>query len=206
VKAASCFVATCGAALLATFTPAVAQDPSPDRFGYPVVQEEPLAERFGQTIHSDEYEALLGILSYDTGLFSTHDYHGIVINGEVLFPSPDYLAWAGSPRPQIGFDATFAADPVHFIYAGLNWEFHIASRFYLSANVGGAITTASNLKDPVGYKPLGSRALFHLGLGLGYDLNRHTTLQLYADHFSNADLTQPNAGAEDAGVRLGYRF
>lgn len=181
-------------------------EPAPERFGMSAAPEAPAPVRFGEPVHFDQYEILLGVLSYDTGLFSTHDYNGVVINGEVLFPSPGFLSWLGSPRPQVGFNATFASHPVHFIYAGLNWEFHLAARLYLSANVGGAITTAGNLKNPLGYKALGSRALFHLGLGLGYDITPHATVQLYADHFSNANLAHPNDGAEDAGVRFGYRF
>jgi hypothetical protein len=129
-----------------------------------------------------------------------------VINGEFLFKSPDFLSGVGSPRPYIGFDAAIVDDPIHFAYAGLNWDFSLTERLYLSASVGGAITTAENLKDPESYKALGCRALFHLGTALGFDITPDLTAQLYVDHFSNANLCSPNEGAEAAGIRLGYRF
>ncbi|WP_274424709.1 acyloxyacyl hydrolase [Chelativorans sp. YIM 93263] len=157
-------------------------------------------------IHSDHYELRLGVLAYDRGPFTTDQFSGIVVNGEFLFKSPEFLSAIGSPRPYIGTDIAIADDAFHFAYAGLNWDFRLTDRFYLSTSLGGAVTTADNLKDPTGYKALGCRALFHLGAALGYDVNDRWTVQAYADHFSNGQLCEPNAGAEAAGVRIGYRF
>ncbi|WEX07223.1 acyloxyacyl hydrolase [Chelativorans sp. AA-79] len=158
-------------------------------------------------IHADWREIRLGVLAYDRGFFSTDDFSGAVINGEFLFNSPEFLDRIGSPRPYIGFDAAIADDPVHFIYTGLNWDFHLFGRLYLSTSVGGAITTAENLHDPSTYKAMGCRALFHLGAAIGYDVGERWTLQAYADHFSNAGLcSSENNGAEATGVRIGYRF
>lgn len=167
---------------------------------------EPISERFGFGNHADRYEARFGLLAYDRGLFSPDEYSGVVINGELLFPSPDFLSGLGSPRPYVGFDAAIADDAIHFAYAGLNWDYNLTDRVYLSASLGGAITTADDLKNPTEYKALGCRALFHLGLGLGFDLSDSVTVMAYADHFSNAELCDPNDGAEAAGVRFGYRF
>ncbi|MEF2073807.1 acyloxyacyl hydrolase [Consotaella aegiceratis] len=157
--------------------------------------------------NADRWEARLGIASYDTGVFSHKAFDGVVVNGEILAPSPDFLYGLGSPRPYVGFDAAIADDPVHFFYTGLNWETYFTDRLYLSNSLGGAIHTADKLEHPDGdYKALGCRALFHLGIGVGYDLTRDVTAQLYADHFSNADLCDKNNGAESAGIRVGYRF
>src|SRR5690606_33171516 len=146
------------------------------------------------------------LLSYDTGVFTHQDFNGVVLNGELLFPSPDFLYRFGSPRPHIGFDAALVDDPIHFLYAGLTWDTYFTERLYLTTSLGGGITTADNLENPTDYKALGCRALFHLGAGIGYDLTPNLTFQLYADHFSNAGLCSPNDGAEAAGIRLGYRF
>lgn len=151
-------------------------------------------------------EARLGLLAYDRGAFSSDVFDGVVVNGEFLFRSPEFLGGIGSPRPYVGFDAAIADDPIHFFYTGLSWDMSLTNRTYLSANVGGAITTARNLDDPTQYKALGSRVLFHLGAAVGFDLTDHVTMQLYADHFSNANLTKPNNGAEATGLRFGYRF
>lgn len=157
--------------------------------------------------YSDRYEARFGVMSYDTGLFTSKLYDGAVINGEILFPSPDFLSAIGSPRPHIGFDFAAVDDPIHFLYAGLTWDTHLTERVYLTASVGGALTTADNLDNRNdGYKALGCNTLFHLGAGIGYDITKSTSIQLYADHFSNANLCSPNNGAEAAGIRFGYRF
>lgn len=194
----TCRSFACSATLAATFLTA---GPSPS------IADSLLPERFGETgPYADRYEARIGVMAYDRGAFSTDDFSGTVINGEFLFKSPEFLSAIGSPRPYLGFDAAIADDPIHFAYAGLSWDMALTSRLYLSASLGGAVTTADNLEDPTAYKALGSRALFHVALGMGFDITRDLTLQLYADHFSNAGLTEPNNGAEAAGVRLGYRF
>jgi hypothetical protein len=156
--------------------------------------------------YSDKYELRLGVAAYDTGIFSTDDFNGAVINGELLFPSPDFLSVIGSPRPAIGVDIATAPDAIHFAYLDLNWDAHFTDRLYATWSLGGAITSASDLKHSTRYKNLGCKALFHLSAGLGYDISEHASLELYADHFSNADLCTPNNGAESAGIRLGYRF
>lgn len=48
--------------------------------------------------------------------------------------------------------------------------------------------------------------LFRIGAGIGYDITDNLTVQLYADHFSNANPADENNGAENAGLRFGYRF
>lgn len=158
-------------------------------------------------IHSDFNEIRMGILAYDRGLFSTDDFSGVVINGEMVFASPDILNPIGSPRPYLGLDLAIADDPVHFFYGGLNWDFKLTEKFYLSASLGGAVTTAKNLETPTTYKALGCRVLFHIGAAIGYDFSDRWTVQAYADHFSNGNLCgDSNNGAEATGVRIGYRF
>jgi len=157
-------------------------------------------------VHADFNEVRVGVMAYDRGLFSTDDFSGVVLNGEMVFASPDVLEAIGAPRPYVGFDFAIADDPIHFVYGGLTWDFRLTDKLYLGASLGGAVTTASNLKDPTTYKALGCKALFHLGAAVGYDVTEKFTVQAYADHFSNASLCEPNNGAEALGVRVGYRF
>ncbi len=158
-------------------------------------------------VHSEFNEVRFGVLAYDRGPFSTDDFSGVVINGELVFASPDMLQAIGSPRPYLGMDLAIADDPVHFFYGGLNWDFRLTDKFYLGASLGGAVTTADDLETPTTYKALGCRALFHLGASLGYDITEKFTVQAYLDHFSNGNLCgDSNNGAEATGVRIGYRF
>jgi hypothetical protein len=156
--------------------------------------------------YSNKFELRLGLAAYDTGIFTTHDFNGAVINGELLLPSPDFLYAIGSPRPVIGVDIATAPHAIHFAYAGLNWDAHFTDRLYATWSLGGAVTSATELEHSTEHKNLGCRALFHLGAGLGYDVSEHASVELYADHFSNADLCTPNNGAESAGIRFAYRF
>ena len=182
-----------------SLTGAIAQElrePTPERF-----------ERWGN--YADKMEIRLGVASYDTGLFAPMKYDGVSFNGEVLFRSPEFLSFIGSPRPYIGFDTAIVDDPgrpVSFGYAGLNWTYNLTSKFYLSGSLGGSVNDARNLKNPVRYKGLGCNALFHLGAAVGYDITSNVTVQAYANHFSNANLCKENDGAETAGVRVGVRW
>ena len=160
--------------------------------------------KFGR--NADRLEARMGILSYDTGFFTQHNQTGIVVNGELVFPSPSFLEFIGSPRPYIGFDLAPNSNQTDFVYAGLNWEAYVTERVYLTASVGGSLNNASDLINPASYRALGCRALFHLGAGIGFDITPDVTVQLYADHFSNANICRRNGGQEAAGVRFGYRF
>jgi hypothetical protein len=156
--------------------------------------------------YSNKFELRLGVAAYDTGIFTTHTFNGAVVNGELLFPSPDFLYAIGSPRPVIGVDIATASHAIHFAYVDLNWDAHFTSRLYATWSLGGAVTSATDLNHSTEYKNLGCKVLFHLGAGLGYDLSEHASVELYADHFSNADLCKPNNGAESAGLRFAYRF
>lgn len=163
-----------------------------------------LAAEFGK--YADHMEARIGGAFYDRGLLTNHLYDGGVVNGEFLFRSPALLDAIGAPRPYLGVDAGLADDPIHFLYAGLNWDFHLTERLYVSGSVGGAINTAQDLKDSPNTRSLGTRATFHLGAAVGYDFTPAMTAQIYTNHFSNAYLSSSNEGHDSSGIRLGFRF
>ena len=152
--------------------------------------------------HSERWEARIGGGIYDVGIFVPHDFSGGTINGEVLAPSPAFLEWLGSPRPYIGADIALSSDPVHFFYAGLNWEARLADRVYAGFSLGGSVNT----DKAVGPRDLGSNALFHLQVSAGVDITENMALQVYLNHYSNAELADANDGLETAGARLAFRF
>jgi len=158
---------------------------------------------------SQSYEIRVGLLAHDSGAFSSSKEDGADINGEIIFPSPDWLTWLGSPRPHIG--GNIATDGISFGYVGLGWDYYLTQTFYVTGSFGGAIHDGDPLNPPRsgdrdGERYLGCRALFHLAVGLGADLTEHWTVQLYADHISNATTCESNEGLENAGIRVGYRF
>ncbi|MHB2264376.1 acyloxyacyl hydrolase [Aliihoeflea sp. PC F10.4] len=163
------------------------------------------SQEFGR--NSDRWEVRFGVGAFDAGPFTRQQLPGAVINGEVLAPAPDFLGAIGSPRPYIGFDAAIADDPIHVVYAGLNWEAYFAERFYVGFSVGGSLNSDERIVlDDGRVKDLGSPVLFHLQASIGYDFTEQVTAQVYLNHFSNAGLASANNGLESVGVRLGYRF
>ncbi|RIK85248.1 MAG: hypothetical protein DCC69_10240 [Hyphomicrobiales bacterium] len=159
-----------------------------------------------ETRNADRLELRLGLASYDTGVLSGRNHSGVTLHGQVMFPSPDFLAAVGAPRPYVGVNLSPGGERTDFLFAGVEWEAYVTDRLYLVAGVGGAIHNADDLHNPTRYKALGCRALFHLSAGLGYDIGPNLTVQVYHDHFSNAGLCSRNQGADHAGVRVGYRF
>ena len=153
------------------------------------------------------YEVRAGGALYDAGPFTPSTFDGGVVNGEILAPSPAFLAGIGSPRPYIGTDIAISDDPIHVFYAGLNWEAYLTDRFYLGFSLGGSVNTADEKRNGDGdERDLGSPVLFHLQASAGFDFTRDIGVQAYLNHFSNANLATSNDGLESTGARLIYRF
>ena len=86
----------------------------------------------------------MGVASYDTGLLTHQDDDGVVINGEFVFRSPDFLGSIGSPRPYFGVDIAPASNQIDVFYAGFSWEAYFTDKLYVLAGVGGSINKATN--------------------------------------------------------------
>ena len=168
-------------------------------------------------------EIKLGFLSADTGIGGPKIEHGLDINGEILFTAPQWLIsqddpeWLKillAPRPDIGFTANTAGG-TSFGYLGLNWTAEIGNHLfndhdgvYASFGFGGAINNSNLSGDDqdANNKDMGTRALFHLTMEVGYEINQHVNVSVYYEHYSNADLGPTNPGMNNLGMRLGYRF
>ncbi len=61
--------------------------------------------------------------------------HDIDFNGEVLFDSPDWLGWMGSPRPRLG--TTIAHHGTSLTYAGLDWTVNVTDAVFFDFGLGG---------------------------------------------------------------------
>ncbi len=177
-----------------------------------VVPEGPVPEAaapsgiiFGK--NSDYWEFRLGGGVYDWGPATPSDFTGGTVNVEVLIPTHDLLSFIGSPRPVIGADFAISDNAIHVVYGGLNWEAYLTRKFYIGFSGGGS-WNSSPVTGTLGgaYKDLGSQWLFFLQASLGYDITEMATIQIYYNHFSNANLSASNPGLENIGARLGYRF
>jgi len=159
-------------------------------------------------------EVKLGILDHDVALGGDHKECCVDVNGEVLFLSPNFLKAIWSPRPHLGITANTGGGN-SYGYFGLSWtwdffrgRFRPSDSFFAELGLGGAIHTGPNESSPVNrtHKGLGSRALFHEEIDLGYRFTPRSNVSLFFDHISDANLTPHNPGLSNIGVRFGYRF
>lgn len=158
-------------------------------------------------------EAKVGVLAHDVGIFGHHVEGGADINGELIFKSPDFLKIIGSPRQDVGVSIN-TDNKTSFLYLDiLNWQ-PMLSRdllcpgdgIYVGAFLGGAVHDGNLNHEFDSKKALGTRALYHLGVDLGYQINPVNSVEVYFAHLSNANASSHNPGINDIGIRMGFKF
>jgi lipid A 3-O-deacylase len=152
-------------------------------------------------------EAKLGLLAHDLPIGADRREQGVDTNLELLFTSPALLAPVWAPRPDIGINVNSSGGN-SYAYAGLTWEANFTDQFFGDLGLGGAVhdgpdLTAQTTRDRKG---LGTRALFHESVALGYRVSANWNGSAYLDHVSNAGLGRHNPGITNLGMRLGYKF
>jgi lipid A 3-O-deacylase len=150
-------------------------------------------------------EGRLGVLAHDIGLFDHHTESGIDVNAEVLFASPGWLSFIGSPHPNLGATIN-SAGGTSYGYFGLAWTPTLWGPIFAGLGLGGAVHDGELNTSDVRRKELGSRILFHEELELGYRVADPSSLSVFLDHISNADLARHNQGLTNLGMRLGMTF
>lgn len=165
----------------------------------------------GRAAASPFDEIRVGATLQDTGPFADNKEKGAGLIGEVLFGSPDALAFLARPRPHVGFSLATAEDATSYAYAGLAWEQDLGRRFFVGAAAGFAIHDGeTDLEPGAPVEPrsayLGCRLVARLAGDVGYRLNERVSVSAHLSHLSNAGLCSPNEGLDALGFRLGYRF
>lgn len=151
-------------------------------------------------------EVRVGLLNHEMSLLrDTTEEDGVDINVEVLFDSPEWLEWAGSPRPQIGATIATLSDATSFVYTGLAWDWNFWGPAFVEGSFGLALHDGETGKSTV-RNELGCVWSFHESASLGYELNEENRIMLTLEHISNASLCSENEGITNVGVRYGYRF
>jgi len=152
------------------------------------------------------HEIKAGLLLHDvpdlwSGFSLEHRY--VDINAEVSFTGVPFLG--GTLRPVIGGTLNTQGETSH-AYADVRWQFDLPLNLFLATGLGVAVH--DGLLDPteIDRKALGSRALFHIPLELGYRLDQHNSVSIYFEHTSNAGLANYNEALDRLGLRYGYRF
>lgn len=150
-------------------------------------------------------EGKLGLVDHDIALGADHTEPGIDVNGELLFTSPGFLAAIGAPRPHLGGSVN-TAGATSYAYFGLTWTAALSDTVFAGLGLGGAVHDGELAGTDPHRKQLGSRVLFHAYVELGYRLTATTSLSLFLDHMSNADLARHNQGMTNIGLRVGLKF
>ena len=158
-------------------------------------------------------ELRFGVYAQGWGNIGADKEQGVGVSLEAAFRSPDFLAFAGAPRPHVGFIVGGDSDATNQIYAGLEWRAYLKKRFFASVSLGGAVHDGATKYRNVIDRPrrsntvfLGCRALFRVAGDIGYDLTDRLRASIHMAHISNANLCTPNEGLDHFGARLGYRF
>jgi len=153
---------------------------------------------------SELHEVRAGVYAHDlTG--PAHERDGVDINGEILFRSPDFLAWAFAPRPRLGGTVSTNGG-TSLAYADLGWTIGLTDRIFTDLSIGGAIHDGSLGGSSPRDNAYGCRVNFHETLSLGYRVAPTVSVMLSAEHMSNARLCKNNDGLTNLGIRLGYAF
>lgn len=161
-------------------------------------------------------EVRLGVLEHDTDLVGSQKEDGTDYGLEVISEPLDALSFVGAPRLVVGGLVNDEGYTNQY-YAGLlsRWEFaqgvlRDGDAFFLEGMA--AVAYQDGKLDVTGtpeeaeWKSHGSNWGFRTGFGVGYRFNETWTVAASFNHFSNADLAEPNEGTNDVGVRIGLRF
>ena len=112
----------------------------------------------------------------------------------------------GNIRPVVGGGYSFSGQTSK-VYADAYWEREWASGLFFGLGLGVAVHNGNlDHSDWENRKALGSQALFHIPIELGYRFDGHNSLSIYFDHMSNGYTQDYNEGMDHLGVRYGYKF
>jgi len=157
-------------------------------------------------------EGKFGVLAHDIGFLGHHIENGEDINGELLFTSPGFLSWIGSPRPHIGGSVNTSGN-TSYGYIGLTWSYDLwrdlfrgEDAFFIAGSLGGGVHDGYLDSAPPERKLLGSRVLFRESAEFGYRVTPAVSISIMLDHLSNASIADHNNGLTNIGIRTGYRF
>jgi len=151
-------------------------------------------------------EVRVGLLNHEmTLLRDSSQEDGVDVNVEVLFDSPEWLGWIGSPRPHVGATIATHDNATSFAYTGLVWDYNFWGPLFIEGAFGLALHDG-DINKSLTQNELGCRWNFHESASLGYNVNESNRVMLTAEHISNASLCSENEGLTNVGVRYGYKF
>ncbi len=171
--------------------------------------------------HAGVEEIAIGVLAHNIEVSDPKNADkedGPALDAAVTFSSPEFLAWAGHPRPYIAIAPNLAGE-TSFAAIGLQWRIPLGENWALEPAFGYALhdgdvgnpfpngdprATAFTDENVL----LGSEDLFRSSLGVTRRLSDRMGLQLFYVHYSHGQILGEgrNQGMDQAGLRLTYSF
>jgi lipid A 3-O-deacylase len=162
---------------------------------------------------SDLSEVRVGALKHAVAFGHRAKEQGIDGSLEALFRSPDWLAWAWSPRPHLGIVANGSKRATDFLYGGLTWGWTFRDPLFVELGLGVSVhdgmldNSQITGKSRLDRREFGCRALFRESLEFGYRFLERHSISLMWEHHSHGSLcSDENEGIDNAGVRYGLRM
>jgi hypothetical protein len=138
--------------------------------------------------------------------------------GEVVFNAPDFLKWAGAPRPYLSASVNTGGD-TSFAALGLEWTIPLGADWMVRPGLGyaghtGAVNNPFPNGDPratayVRDKVLfGSEDLFRISVGVERKVSDRWAAGLLWEHYSHGHILGEgrNQGIDEVGVRFSRRI
>jgi lipid A 3-O-deacylase len=166
-------------------------------------------------------EVKVGVLDHNTCVTNCKNADkedGPVIDIQLNLRSPGVLHVIGSPRPYVAISPNVSGD-TSFAAAGLEWRWEFLDGWTVTPGVGYAIHdgevknkypngTPQSTAFSANHVLYGSRDLFRTSLGIGHEIGDKWSVEGFFTHYSHGQILGHgrNQGADQAGVRLGYRF
>jgi len=164
-----------------------------------------LAIGFASHAQAADNEVRIGVLSHEMEILRDKPEKGVDINVEILFDSPEWLEWTGSPRPHLGLTYATDSDATSFIYTGLVWDYNFWGPMFVEGAFGFALHDGETGLSQEGNE-LGCTWNFHESASLGYEVTEAHRVMLTFEHISNAGICSENEGLSNLGLRYGYQF
>jgi hypothetical protein len=151
-------------------------------------------------------EIKLGLFYHDAdGLWSGFKREkGADLNIEVQFV-PFANLFGGDILPAVGTSIN-TEGYTSKLYIDAIWQYLLTQKLHVSFGLGIALHDGERHLVSSDRKALGTKALFHIPIEVGYRVTSEFSLSLFFDHMSNADIEEENEGLDTLGIRFGYRF
>ncbi len=151
-------------------------------------------------------EARFGIADHANSSIGSGKESGTLFAPELLFVSPGFMRYIGSPKPTLGFQYNTGGDR-NFYYGGLTWQIGFFDLFHVGLMFGGAYQDGDRGTNAPGDMRLGCDFLFREAITIGFTFKERHSIELQADDYSHAGwCSDENGGTESLGIVYAYRF